>query len=166
MDNNPYASPAPYASFQPELATIVPNRPAAQWKRFVNLIIDWFATQILGGVGGFILGMVLVLGRANPAAPVTSAEESTLNVAAAILGILISLTYYLVMESIFQRTLGKLVTGTHVIAKDGAKPTFGQVLGRTCARMIPFEAFSFLGGAGFPVGWHDSLSKTQVVDVR
>jgi uncharacterized RDD family membrane protein YckC len=30
--------------------------------------------------------------------------------------------------------------------------------------MIPFEAFSFLGDEGR--GWHDSLAKTVVVDVK
>lgn len=30
------------------------------------------------------------------------------------------------------------------------------------ARMVPFEAFSFLGERG----WHDSWSGTQVVEVR
>jgi hypothetical protein len=34
-------------------------------------------------------------------------------------------------------------------------------LGRSAARSIPFEPFSFLGGQ--PTGWHDRLSETRVV---
>jgi uncharacterized RDD family membrane protein YckC len=65
------------------------------------------------------------------------------------------------------RSLGKLATGTRVIAAEGGPPSFARVLGRTLARFIPFEAFSFLTDRdGRPVGWHDSLSRTRVVRVR
>ncbi|MEM6265057.1 MAG: RDD family protein, partial [Bacteroidota bacterium] len=64
-------------------------------------------------------------------------------------------------EAAFGKTPGKFVTKTQVVNKDGGKPTPGQLIGRTFARFIPFDAFSFL--ASNPVGWHDSLSKTRVV---
>ncbi len=68
--------------------------------------------------------------------------------------------YYLVMEGIWQRTIAKFITKTKVVMKDGSKPDFAHILGRSFARLIPFEAFSFLFT---PVGWHDSLSGTLVV---
>ena len=71
------------------------------------------------------------------------------------------LGYYIVMESVWQRTIGKFLFGTKVVAMDGGKPSFGQVVGRSFARYIPFEALSFL--ASNPQGWHDSLPKTLVV---
>ena len=69
--------------------------------------------------------------------------------------------YFIVTESLWQKTLGKLITGTVVVSADGYKPSFGQIVGRSVARLIPFEALSFLGR--YPVGWHDSLSGTRVV---
>jgi uncharacterized RDD family membrane protein YckC len=72
--------------------------------------------------------------------------------------------YYILMEGIFGRTLGKLITGTVVVDGFGNKPSFGKIIGRSFARLIPFEAFSFLGSTGR--GWHDSLTDTYVVKSR
>jgi uncharacterized RDD family membrane protein YckC len=80
------------------------------------------------------------------------------------LGILVAVGYFVLTEALFQRTLAKFITGTRVVTADGTQPSFGQIVGRSFARMIPFEAFSFLGSPN-PVGWHDSLSGTRVVEV-
>jgi uncharacterized RDD family membrane protein YckC len=95
-----------------------------------------------------------------------SDDEAFLNTTGYLLGITMLLGYYIVMEGMFQRTIGKMITGTRVVRIDGGRPSLGQVVGRTFARLIPFEAFSFLGGNGYPVGWHDSLSGTRVVRSR
>ena len=72
--------------------------------------------------------------------------------------------YYLMFETIWQRTIGKMVTGTKVVGLDGEKPGFVTLLGRTLARFIPFEILSFLSAGKYPTkGWHDSLSHTLVV---
>lgn len=76
--------------------------------------------------------------------------------------ILVYPLYMIVCESIWQRTLGKLASKTKVVDMQGNKPGFWKIVGRTAARYIPFEVFSFLGGR-HPVGWHDSLSGTRVV---
>jgi uncharacterized RDD family membrane protein YckC len=81
-----------------------------------------------------------------------------------LLGLLTVLFYYIGMESLFGKTFGKFITRTRVVNSAGGPPSFGQVVGRSLARFIPFEAFSFFGGKGHPVGWHDSLSNTRVVD--
>jgi uncharacterized RDD family membrane protein YckC len=57
-----------------------------------------------------------------------------------------------------------LITGCKVVNEKGGRPSFGQILGRTFARLIPFEAFSFLGTTGR--GLHDSVAKTFVVKCR
>ena len=46
-----------------------------------------------------------------------------------------------------------------VVDEYGNKPSNSQLIGRSFARIIPFEAFSCLGYRG----WHDTLSKTYVV---
>src|SRR3989339_1465757 len=83
-----------------------------------------------------------------------------------LLGAIIFLIYYIPQEAFSGRTLGKLITGTKAVSEDGTELTFGQVLGRTLCRFIPFEAFSFLGGNGRPRGWHDKIPKTKVISVR
>jgi hypothetical protein len=53
-----------------------------------------------------------------------------------------------------------MITGSCVVS-DGAELTTGRVLLRTLARLIPFDAVSFLVGAK----WHDRASSTAVVYV-
>lgn len=77
-----------------------------------------------------------------------------------ILAILIPPFYYIIFEGLFQKTLGKLITGTKVLMENGSKPDLKHILGRTFARMIPFEPLSVLFNTR---GWHDTLSKTIVV---
>lgn len=75
--------------------------------------------------------------------------------------VIIVVLYYYLTELYFSRTIAKFLTQTFVIMKDGSKPNYRTILKRTLCRLIPFEAFSFLGGiAG---GWHDSMSQTYVV---
>ncbi|MFK8101778.1 MAG: RDD family protein [Saprospiraceae bacterium] len=68
--------------------------------------------------------------------------------------------YYLIAESIFQQTFGKMITKHYVTQMDGGKASFGQILKRSLVRMIPFEAVSLLAQPW--MGWHDSLSDTNV----
>ena len=82
------------------------------------------------------------------------------------IGIAAMLLYYIPMESIFGFTIGKLVTGTRVVTEDGGKPRWGQIVGRTFARFIPFEPFSLLFSSEERRGWHDSLPKLYVVRKR
>jgi len=72
------------------------------------------------------------------------------------------LFYYLVLEGIFNTTAGKCATNTTIVNMQGQRPSFVQILGRTFCRLIPFEAFSFLGESAR--GWHDSLTNTYVTD--
>lgn len=73
----------------------------------------------------------------------------------------IYLPYYILLEALKGKTVGKMITGSQVVDEDGYKASFGRIVLRTICRFIPFEAFSFLFGD--PVGWHDLLSKTRVV---
>lgn len=38
------------------------------------------------------------------------------------------------------------------------------IVKRNFSRLIPFDAFSFIGDSSY--GWHDSISKTYVVDKK
>src|SRR5690606_1965964 len=79
-----------------------------------------------------------------------------------ILGAVILIIYYSIMEPIFGRSLGKTVTRTIVVTEYGSDPDSGTILRRTFCRLIPFNHFSFLGNPSR--GWHDSISDTYVVN--
>jgi uncharacterized RDD family membrane protein YckC len=69
------------------------------------------------------------------------------------------LVYYIFFESILAATPGKFLTETRVSNTLGEQTGFLNIVGRTAARMIPFNAFSFLGHGN----WHDRLSNTVVL---
>lgn len=155
MSDNPYSAPAMPAPIQAEPARAI----ASQGKRFLNTIIDNIILQFSGGAAGFVLGFTYV---AMKGGVITKDDEFVLQIMGYLLGLTIAMSYYILMEALFQRTIAKFITNTKVVRDDGAPPNFGQIVGRSFARLIPFEAFSFLGGQN-PVGWHDSLSGTRVV---
>ena len=70
--------------------------------------------------------------------------------------------YFMFMEGFTQRTVGKFITGTIVIMEDGSRPEAGVAALRTLCRFIPFEPFSFFGTPAR--GWHDTITKTYVID--
>ncbi len=73
--------------------------------------------------------------------------------------------YYIFFEHFLGgKTLGKFITRTRVVSKDGQRPSFENIIGRSFSRVVPFEAFSFLGSK--PSGWHDDWSNTIVIDER
>ncbi len=80
-----------------------------------------------------------------------------------IIYIMFYVLYYAIFESSNWKTLGKLITKTKVINEYWEIPTFFNSLWRTLCRYIPFEGLSFLGSSN-PVGWHDTISKTLVVE--
>lgn len=74
------------------------------------------------------------------------------------------LLYYILVYSIpeflFKKTLGKVLTGSHVLKSNGEAMTFGDALSRSACRLIPFDSVSFLMSTR---GWHDTLSDTIVI---
>ena len=69
--------------------------------------------------------------------------------------------YFIILELLFQKTLGKFITKTKVVKMDGQKPNQSDVIVRTVCRFIPFDQVSFLFMKN---GFHDVLSKTKVVN--
>ena len=140
-------------SFEEENIQVEKERIATTSQRFLTLIID----TLLYFAFAFVLGIVLAL---------LGLSDSIKNMNDYLLGLVILLMYYVPQESIYGRTLGKTITGTKVVNERGVKPSIIQVFVRTLFRFIPFEAFSFFGGKGQPIGWHDRLSGTKVVSIK
>jgi hypothetical protein len=68
--------------------------------------------------------------------------------------------YYTLMETKYQKTIGKFITKTTVVTNDGAKPEVGDIVRRTFCRLIPFDRVSFLYTQN---GFHDRLSDTTII---
>lgn len=148
--NNPYQ--APQADLNAGMPGLTPDNDlpdASNGLRFANLVIDSIARMLIASVGTGVLRAM------NPDG--SGEAVGLVFVVVSILG------YYVILESAFGWTFGKLITGTRVVDDEGKKPGVLRVLGRTLARFIPFEPFSFLFANQ---GWHDSLSGTRVVKVR
>jgi uncharacterized RDD family membrane protein YckC len=132
---------------------------APHHKRVTNFIVDTLVCAFLTvGVGE--LGIVLndnfgldtfVIGQPD----IQNTKFQLVNA-------LVTVVYYGLFESLTQRTAGKFITNTRVVNRLGQKPDEGSILLRSLCRQIPFEALSFLGRFG--IGWHDTFSKTLVVD--
>jgi uncharacterized RDD family membrane protein YckC len=141
---------------------ITPQMLAPFYKRLLTLIADLIIIVIIF--------MVLVQVCNNAAdvygyqfLKIGKLEMGVQNTRVSMLSFLVSLTYYGMFESYLQRTPGKFIAGTRVIRFDGTKPTEWNILFRSLLRQIPLEAISFIGP--LPVGLHDSLSKTLVIDI-
>ncbi|MEQ8386207.1 MAG: RDD family protein [Coleofasciculus sp. A1-SPW-01] len=138
-------------------------KPASRTKRFLNYLLDVLFLIPMFFVIGIVVIVVLIM--FNPEIfdfetnETTPLEDLIYN----LIGYMTFLLYYTVTESLWSKSPGKFITKTKVVTNQDEKPTSGQIFGRTVARYIPFEAFSFLTSSR-PRGWHDKVSGTKVVD--
>ena len=153
------SAPDPFAAPQ-TTDTVVETRArthygaATQGQRFLNLLLDFVGCVVWSIMLGLVLGVV---------APDVLLDEESIFMKT--FGWTAMLSYYILLESFTGRTLGKLITGTRVVRRDdGGRPRLLQVIGRSFARFVPFEAFSCLDTP--PDGWHDRWSGTRVVRLR
>ncbi|MEN2399689.1 RDD family protein [Flavobacterium sp. MC2016-06] len=135
------------------------NLLASSGARFLNYIIDVISFVVLFFLIIMFLGVLIGLFELTGlGAWLDNLGDLGWN----IIGIIILMSYYLMTEGLLGRSLGKFITGTVVVDENGEKPDFGTILKRSLCRLIPFDAFSFLGSRG----WHDSMSDTYVVDKK
>lgn len=129
--------------------------------RFLNCIIDFFF--ILVTIFIFTL-LVIITGNIFQWSMYKSWVEIMIKLG--MLGTYLSfaMLYYLIFEGLFGRTMGKIITGSIVVNENGLKPSFIVICIRTLCRLIPFDALSFLGKSERI--WHDSISKTYVVEKK
>lgn len=133
---------------------------ASRGQRLATFLLDYVAI-IIGNVAfGLVIGIALVA-----SGNFTKETITTVYLYIQIASWVLTLSYFVVLEATTGRTIGKLVAGTRVVSADGSDASFGQALGRTACRLIPFEPFSFLMGSE-AVGWHDSIPGTRVISTR
>lgn len=135
------------------------NQNSSTGKRFANYILDVIFNLVFSMVIGSLLGIIFAV--FNPSLlTMFDSDNKLLNY---IYGFCVMFIYYLTSETLTGRTLAKLITRTKVVNEKGNFPSFKEVILRTLCRFIPFDALSFFSQDN--LGWHDSLSKTKVVDI-
>jgi uncharacterized RDD family membrane protein YckC len=136
---------------------------ASSGKRFINWLVDKIISYLL------VLGLVMAIGLGlefseSGSTAYFAALEDVNPIIDRLLTLLLSLPYFMIMELLTGKTIGKLLTGTVVVDRYGNKPQNSDIIKRSFARLIPFDALSFLGT--IPRGWHDTLSDTYVVEEK
>ena len=145
---------------------VTPDLYATTGNRFTNYIVDLIAI-VLSFFGVFLGFIFLYYSFAEDTTVMDNFlddMENTNPLLDRLITALVLALLYFALESITKgRSLGKYITKTKVVLEDGSAPSSSDYLKRSFCRMIPFEAFSFLGSKGR--GWHDSISNTYVVDM-
>lgn len=129
----------------------LPKAVTNKGPRFVNRLLDamYLNMMVLNIVSYFMSGFYSFGSR-----------DSSDVIIGYVLMLLFPFLYYFITESIFKQTIGKVITGTYVMSKDGRRAPILNVLGRTLCRYIPFEPFSYLVDEGGR--WHDRFSGTDL----
>ena len=75
--------------------------------------------------------------------------------------------YYVFIEFVYKRSIGKMIFKFKIKGLDNLSKTniLKRVVLRTIFKFIPFDIFSIFLNEKC-IMWHDSLSKTQVFDLR
>lgn len=137
---------------------IVERYKAEKILRFATFLIDYIIIISLNYFIGTLIGLLYYATESEFIYQIILALNDKLMAYA--ISIVILLTYYNALEYFTKgRTIGKFVTGTMVVNEKGGLPTSNDFLKRNFSRIVPFDAFSFLGNNG----WHDSWSDTKVV---
>jgi uncharacterized RDD family membrane protein YckC len=107
--------------------------------RFLTFFIDIAAFYLLI----FFIGIVLALGFGAGVIDYMDAINPWLD---RLITAILLVCYYIFFEALWGRTIGKFIVGTKVVDREGNKPDFATTVQRSFCRIIPFDAFSFLGG--------------------
>jgi uncharacterized RDD family membrane protein YckC len=149
-NENPYAAPA--SELERGRGERRHYGPASSAQRFGNYVIDTIFATVLVGV--FVYARAIMAPEVEVGLQQRQWPSYLFNMA-------VCLLYYIPLEALTGRTLGKIVTSTQVVSARGGKPSLGQIVLRSLGRCIPLDALTYLIGSGS--GLHDGISKTVVV---
>lgn len=141
---------------------VVQKNKASQGKRLLNIIVDRIVLYTAFTIVGFIIAIGAELTGLAFFRSALDFFENMDKLTDLLITTLVYLTYMIVMEYKTGRSVGKYVTGTKVVSTDGTKAELTQIIYRNLARLVPFDAFSFLGTDG----WHDRWTDTRVVNAK
>jgi uncharacterized RDD family membrane protein YckC len=125
------------------------------WMRFGHYVIDMICFYIFVFIIGIFIGLLDAFLDLN-----IDYDGREFDISMRVISwVFLHPFFYCFWEFFFQKTPGKWITRCRVVDEYGNKPGFKQILGRSYARAIPFEAFSCLADRG----WHDTMSNTYLV---
>lgn len=125
--------------------------------RLANYLIDQMVQILFLGIMLFVAS---VLAHVLNKPELISWMENLDKVKEYVYGAFFSIAYYAIFESITARSVGKFVTNTVVVFKDGTKPPMETMLRRSIYRILPLNALFFLWQNRI---WHDQFTDTYVV---
>lgn len=154
---NPYAAPeVPVQQVEQPLADLdVTLVLASRKQRFFTLVLDSLLRAIIFFF--LALGLVLIFPEFGERLERMSKVDEWM------VEVVSLLIFYCLFEGVWQRSPAKWLLGLKVVNLEGGKPGWGQIIGRTFARLVPFEPLSFFGKR--PFGWHDKWSDTRVISL-
>lgn len=129
------------------------------WARLGHYLIDFIIITALAFLLAILVALAFPKLFTSLTTPLFYFKLGYFEIRYDVFSMLLIVAYYLVTEATMQRSIGKFVTGTVVIDEYANKPPTSVLVGRSFARLIPFDAFSCLGARG----WHDKVSATYVV---
>lgn len=121
---------------------------ASSSKRFGNFVVDIIIT--------YTLNIALIVALLDNDTDIESIGVTLMQWA------LMFLYFFITEWKLNGKTIGKFLTGTRALMANGEPLTAAGAAARSICRFIPFDALSFLGTKG----WHDSISKTMVIDEK
>ncbi len=133
---------------------------ASQGQRFLNFIIDRIVTYAIVFLLFIIFFMILAL-MGEVEAIDTLSNSSVFEIG---VSLSIYVLYYFLFENYTQKTIAKYLTKTLVVDINGNKPESSKIISRSFSRLIPLDAFSYLGNDAR--GWHDTIPELYVVDEK
>jgi len=142
--------------------TVTEDLYASGSNRFVNYIVDRIVLTLISYAVFILLGILLIF-ISDDLEGIVETFDNMNPILDYVLSCLVLILLYFLFEVLLKgKTIGKYITNTKVVNKQGERPSVDQILIRSFCRFIPFNAFSFLGN--IPRGWHDEISNTYVVD--
>ncbi|MFK7972690.1 MAG: RDD family protein [Bacteroidia bacterium] len=127
---------------------------ADKGQRFVNYLIDYIVLAVASNGLEFVLNQIIM--------EVPFDSSVLLAVYSFFIVILVNIFYYAAMEMNTGKTIGKMVSRTRVVNKDGGPISWGQALGRSASRLVPFEQLSIFF-SNENLCWHDTWTNTRVI---
>jgi uncharacterized RDD family membrane protein YckC len=118
----------------------------ARSRRFVALLLDIIGFSILSSFVNNVYGVAVVTSGTLPNGHSSFASWSSTTTVGWLWVSVIALTYYIVPETLFGASLGKLLTGLRVVRVDGRPLGLSSVLVRNLLRLIDALPVLYLVG--------------------
>jgi len=135
--NIPYLSgyAAPVAGFQ----------GVSFWPRFFARLIDFILNYIVGLATGILFALLLAVASGGRLPASVLHRISQTNVPTFLAGVLGSLAYFVICETVHGSTLGKLVLSMQVVQEDGSRCRFKSALIRELGYFVDALFFGIIG---------------------